>query len=238
VPYRGYASRGAAEKAEKELTDEGFDTYLRPTAAFSTLGWFSDPLLSTLLAYDDVELVETVLHELSHNHLWAPSHVRFNESYATFVGRVGAIRFFCGPTEIPSNPEQCEQAQKRWDEYTAFSEFLGSFADDLTTIYERTDLTSPEKITARERLLADAREEYGALPEEGDALRIVRGFLGTPLNNAILMSRLLYFHRLRDFQALLDQHHGEMTATIQALKIGLSEVDDPFDLLPTTLPNR
>jgi len=146
VPYRGYASRGAAEKAERELAEEGFDTYLRPTTAFSTLGWFSDPLLSTVLAYDDVALVQTVLHELSHNHLWVPGHTRFNESYATFVGHVGAIRFFCGPGETPSDPENCRQAQTRWTESQAFSAFLDVFVEELQAIYVRTDLTTQEKL--------------------------------------------------------------------------------------------
>lgn len=232
VPYRGYASRGAAEKAEKKLAEEGFDTYLRPTAAFSTLGWFSDPLLSTLLRYDEVELVETVLHELSHNHLWAPGHTRFNESYATFVGRVGAIRFFCGPGDLPSSPERCEMARIRWAEYQAFSTFLAEFVGKLTTIYDRTDLTTEEKIASRKELLLDTREDFKGIPQDQGDLRIVRSFLDAPLNNAILMGRMRYFHRLRDFQALLDQHQGDLAATVQSLKTGLSEVEDPFQLLP------
>lgn len=238
VPYRGYASREAAEKAERKLADEGFDTYLRPTAAFSTLGWFSDPLLSTLLYYDEVELVETVLHELSHNHLWAPGHTRFNESYATFVGRVGAIQFFCGPTEIPSSPERCEIARTRWAEYQAFSTFLMGFVGELTVIYDRIDLTTREKIAAREELLSAKKEAHTALPLDEGYSRLVRNFLDAPLNNAILMSRMLYFHRLQDFQALLDQHQGELAATVQTLKVGLSGVEDPFQLLPTAASSR
>jgi predicted aminopeptidase len=238
VPYRGYASRDAAEKAEKELANEGFDTYLRPTAAFSTLGWFSDPLLSTLLDYDEVELVETVLHELSHNHLWAPSHVSFNESYATFVGRVGAIRFFCGPTEIPSSPERCEMARTRWAEYQAFSTFLGDFVAELTAIYDRIDLSTQEKIAAREELLAAHKEAHAALPLDERYSRLVRNFLDAPLNNAILLGRIRYFHRLRDFQALLDEHQGELASTIRTLKVGLSGVEDPFQLLPDGSASR
>lgn len=230
VPYRGYASRGAAEKAENKLAREGLDTYLRPTSAFSTLGWFSDPLLSTLLVYDDVELVETVLHELSHNHLWVPDHARFNESYATFVGRVGAIRFFCGPGDVPSDPENCRQAQERWTEYQSFSAFLDLFVQRLQGIYGRSDLTTQEKLAARTELLLAAREEQGAT--EDPALRIVRSFVNAPLNNAILLGRMLYFHRLPDFQALLDAHQGDLPSAIEELKRGAEEAEDPFQLLP------
>ncbi|MGW8266756.1 MAG: aminopeptidase [Longimicrobiales bacterium] len=233
VPYRGYASRGAAEKAERKLAGEGFDTYLRPTTAFSTLGWFSDPLLSTVLGYDEVALVQTVLHELSHNHLWVPDHTRFNESYATFVGHVGAIRFFCGPGEIPSDPEHCPQARTRWAEYQAFSAFLDVFAGELQAIYARADLTTQEKLEAREALFLATRKEYDVAPDPASDLRLVRAFLEAPLNNAVLLGRMRYSHRLPDFQALLDAYGGNLPGTIEALKSGAKEVEDPFQLLPS-----
>ncbi len=232
VPYRGYASRGAAEKAERKLAEEGFDTYLRPTSAFSTLGWFSDPLLSTLLDYDDVALVETVLHELSHNHLWVPNHTRFNESYATFVGRVGAIRFFCGPGETPSDPENCQRARTRWAEYQAFSSFLDVFVEELQAVYGRADLTTPEKVQAREDLFVETRQRYAHLAPTPGELRIVLNFLGAPLNNAILMGRMRYFHRLSHFQALLEARGGDLPSAIRSLKEGVEKVEDPFTLLP------
>ena len=233
VPYRGYASRGAAEKAERKLAKEGLDTYLRPTTAFSTLGWFSDPLLSTLLVYDDVNLVETVLHELSHNHLWVPDFTRFNESFATFVGHAGAIRFFCGPGETPSDPENCEKARTRWAEYQEFSAFLDVFVGELQAVYARADLAPGEKVAAREELLVATREEYARIPAPDPHLRLVTSFLHAPLNNAILLGRMRYSHRLPDFQALLDAHEGDLPATIETLKRGAKGLEDPFQILPT-----
>jgi predicted aminopeptidase len=232
VPYRGYSSREAAEKEGRKLRREGFDTWVRPTSAFSTLGWFSDPLLSTLLAYDDVELVATVLHELSHNHLWVPDHARFNESYATFVGQVGAISFFCGPGQTPSDPENCQRARALWAEDQAFSSFLDEFVEELQAVYTRTDLTTQEKIQAREALLLATRERHASMPNPEPDLRLVSNFLAAPLNNAVLMGRMLYFHRLPDFQALLDQHGNDLPSTIETLKRGAEHAEDPFQLLP------
>lgn len=235
VPYRGYSSRESAEETETELAEEGFDTLLRPTSAFSTLGWFSDPLLSTLLRYDDVELVETILHELAHNHLWVPNHVTFNESYATFVGRVGAIRFFCGPGEHPSVPEKCELARSRWGQYLAFSDFLMDFVEELTSIYDDPTLSVEEKMAARQSLHARRGTELASLPpeEQGDLGMVLR-FLDAPLNNAILLSRIRYFHRLGDFQALLQEHQGDLPAAIATVKNQAREFPDPFQLLPAS----
>ena len=232
VPYKGYASQKGAEKAQTKLEDEGLDTYLRTTSAFSTLGWFADPLLSSVLRYDDVNLVETVLHELSHNHLFVPGKVRFNESFATFVGRVGAIRFFCGPEGTPQDPPECQAAKRQWADSQAFSRFLDEFIGELETVYQNPDLTVGEKVQAREALFTDYQNRYGeALSAEASPL--VRSFLGRPLNNAILLARRRYFHRLTGFQLFLDQHGGDLQAAVSALTARAKDLDDPFDLLPS-----
>ncbi len=232
VPYRGYFSLSAAERTQQSLEREGLDTHLRPTAAFSTLGFFADPVLSTLLRYDSVDFVETILHELAHNHLFVPGHVQFNESFAIFVGRVGAVLFFCDPAFSPSDGRKCHLARERWIHYQEFSAFLDDFAQDLQAVYGDPHLTVEEKVQAREVLFAATREGYfedGAPPPGANP--IISGFLSRPLNNAILLARMQYFHRLPDFQALLDRYDGDLVAAIAFLKENAREVDDPFDLL-------
>jgi predicted aminopeptidase len=117
VPYRGFFSVQDALEAAADLEADGYDTSVRPTAAFSTLGWFNDPLLSTALDTDDVEVVTTVLHELSHQHLFVPGHVDFNESFANFAGRVAAIQFFCTREGGGPDTVRCQRAQARWRDY-------------------------------------------------------------------------------------------------------------------------
>jgi predicted aminopeptidase len=231
VPYKGYSSQEGAEKAQAKLERDGFDTYLRTTSAFSTLGWFADPLLSSLLRYDDVDLVETILHELSHNHLFVPGQVQFNESFATFVGRVGAIRFFCGPDRVPQNSPECQAANDRWDEYQDFSRFLGEFIGELEALYATADFTVERKVQARVDLLNDYRDRYRN-DDATEATPLVRGFLDRPLNNAVLLARMRYFHRLPDFQTFLGEHGGDLRAAVAALADGVKTAGDPFDLLP------
>lgn len=242
MPYKGYFSEDGARKAQGELEKKGLDTYLRTTSAFSTLGWFADPLVSSLLRYDDVDLVETIIHEVSHNHLFVKGRVRFNESFATFVGRTGAIRFFCGPDEAPQNVSECQIARDRWVDYQAFSRFLDEFIGDLESIYEAPEMTVESKVTAREKLFETYQTRFqvgegldpAADPPPGSPL--VRSFLSRPLNNATLLARMRYFHRLSDFQTLLDQHQGDLKATVADLTERAPSVDDPFLLLPEGPP--
>jgi predicted aminopeptidase len=230
-PYRGFFDFDAAEDARKSLEAEGFDTYLRPTSAFSTLGWFSDPLLSTLLRYDHVELVETVIHELSHNHLFVSGQVRFNESFATFVGRVGAREFFCTREGGGPDTQWCLRAQSRWEDYQGFSAFLDPLVAELSALYTEDGVSRSEKLQAREGVFAEAVRRFRTEVQPGLRSATFQSFLTTPLNNATLLARIRYYHRLEGFQTLLDDHGGDLRAAIRYLKENVEGVRDPFQLL-------
>jgi predicted aminopeptidase len=232
VPYKGHFSLESAEKEQAGLQRDGYDTYLRPTAAFSTLGWFNDPVLSTVLQADDVEVVSTVIHELAHQHLFVPGHVGFNESFATFVGRVGAARFFCTRDGGGPDTVRCQRAQARWRDFQRFSVFLDDFVTHLEALYGDAGLSFDEKVTRREGLFADATRRFDEdLAPTFEAVTF-GGFRSTPLNNATLLSRIRYYDRLPAFEAFLEGHGGDLVAALQDLKARVGTVDDPFELLP------
>ena len=231
VPYKGYFNENAAIKAQGKLEEDGFDTFLRPTSAFSTLGWFADPLLSSLLRLDEVDLVETVLHELSHNHLFVKGRVRFNESFATFVGRAGAIEFFCNRQGGGPDTVKCLRAQARWRDHQRFEGFIEGLVDQLEGVYQDTTLAYQTKLTERERIFDRHLEIFANEVQPSFEASTYQGFLVTPLNNATLLTRIRYHHRLQDFQALLERE-GDLRRAVQYLKDGVDRVDDPFDLLP------
>ena len=231
VPYKGYFNENAAIEEQGKLEEDGFDTFLRPTAAFSTLGWFADPLLSSLLRLDEVDLVETVLHELSHNHLFVKGQVRFNESFATFVGRAGAIEFFCNRQGGGSDTVKCLRAQARWRDHQRFEEFIEGLVEQLQVVYQDTTLAYETKLTERERIFDRHLEIFANEVQPSFEASTYQSFLVTPLNNATLLTRIRYHHRLQDFQALLERE-GDLRLAIQYLEDGVDRVDDPFDLLP------
>ncbi len=132
VPYKGFFDRARAEAEVAALEAQGYDTAVRTAAAFSTLGWFDDPLLRHLLRHDEAFLVDLVLHELYHNTFYVPGHTAFNESLATFVGHRAAIAFFAAR---PGEEASARRAETVWAETLRFAAFVQGLADRLRAVY-------------------------------------------------------------------------------------------------------
>lgn len=226
VPYKGFFSLEAAEKERRKLQEKHFDTYLRTTSAFSTLGWLPDPLLSTVLRQDSVGLVDTVIHEVTHNTLFVTGQVKFNESFANFVGSVGAIEFYCRPGQ---NEALCQLARDRWHDTVRFSAFLDELWNELAALYDE-GLPLDSLAPRRQALLASAAARFQR--DYVPAMR-TRGFAAyevTKINNATLIARHLYYHRL----SLFDQLHervGGLEPTFQMITEAVRDATDPWAAL-------
>lgn len=227
VPYKGYFSERQARAAIEDLEARGLDTYLRPTSAFSTLGWFNDPLVSSLLRYDSVSLAGTVIHELTHNTVYLPGRAMFNESFAEFVGGRGAVEFFCGDGKEGS--ESCRRAAAAWRDELIFAGFLDALVGELGDLYARQDLSTEEKLQRREEIFADALRRFDTEIQPRFELVRYDSFLRIPLNNATLLSRRLYYHRLDLFEAVHERLGGDLRRTIDLTLASVRErPDDPY----------
>ena len=231
VPYKGYFDFGKAEREQAKLEDEGYDTLLRPTGAFSTLGWFADPLLSTVLRQDDIGVVGTIIHELSHNTLFVSGQVRFNESFATFVGGVGSAEFFCTRDGGGPDTVKCQRAQARWRDQVRYSTFLDPLVDELTQLYASAELSPEEKVARRETIFESARTAFRDEVQPSFEASTFSSFLSRPLNNATLLAQMRYYHRLADFEALYEAQGRSLRSAVAALG-SAADADDPFSLLP------
>jgi predicted aminopeptidase len=227
VPYKGFFSPADAFTERDRLAERGLDVHLRPAAAFSTLGWFNDPLLSTLLRHGEVSLANTVIHEVTHNTFYAPGQAQFNESFATFVGGRGAIAFFCS-REGPGG-DRCRRATDDWHDDLVFGDFLSTLVEELEALYGREDRTPEQKIELREAVFARALEEFATEVRPRLRSPSFRRFEEEPLNNATLIARRLYYHRLELFDQVLERYRGELPATIHAIIAAAREGrDDPY----------
>lgn len=229
VPYRAFFSQKSADKAVADLGEKGLDAYVRPTSAFSTLGWFNDPLVSPLLRYDSISLANTVVHELFHNTLYLKGQAIFNESLATFVGARGAIDYFC---TIARDPESCERAETMWRDELIYADFLSELVDELDTLYGRDDLTSGQKIEQREVVFSRAQARF--TDEIAPQLRILtfRSFSNATLNNAYLIARRIYYQRLDLFEEVFHATGGDLQRVIRRISTAAeSRPDDPWSAI-------
>jgi predicted aminopeptidase len=227
VPYKGYFSERSARREMARLEARGFDTYLRTSSAFSTLGWFNDPLVSTLLRYDSVSLANTVIHELFHNTLYVSGQATFNESLAQFVGGRGAIAFFCGP-RYGEETLECARARDAWHDELVFGGFLQSLVAHLESLYAREDLDTEAKIQRREVVFRRYLEEFDTAIRPRFRVSSYAGFTANPLNNATLSARRLYYHRLDLFEDAYLVFGEDLSLTIRRIIAAVDGADDPY----------
>ncbi|MGA2409636.1 MAG: aminopeptidase [Candidatus Binataceae bacterium] len=225
VPYRGYFSHDDANAEAARMEAGGYDTYVRPAIAFSSLGFFNDPLLSNLLDLTRVELAGVIIHELFHRTYFLMSDVMFDESAATWIGNRGAVDFFTH-TEGADAPDTLAAAGV-YDSDVRFAAFLLQQQARLLALYNSA-LPRDEILKRRTTVFASINSAYAELKPTLSGLE--RFDLDkTRLNNAVLLNYLIYFHQLDNFAALLRLNHDDLRATIkQIIALAKSDPNDPF----------
>jgi predicted aminopeptidase len=237
VPYKGFFDFDDAFDAAKQLERAGYDAYVRPSSAFSTLGWFNDPLLNTVLRYGDVSLASTVIHELLHNTIFVPSQIPFNESFANFVGDRGAVVFFCTRDGESSPP--CTQARNAWADNLVFGDFLTRLIAELEALYERPGLSAADRIRMREDVFNAARQRFQTEVRLRLRTNAFRDFGTEPLNNATLIATRLYYDRLHLFEQAFIRHNQDFRATVAWIQdLARRNTSDPFGALEQALKSR
>ncbi len=212
VPYRGFFQHARANAYAGSLETQGLDTAVWPTTAFSTLGWFADPVLSSMLDGDAVELVTVIFHELTHARLYIPSQAQFNESFAHFVGHRAAIAFLCAGGVAEAPPTTCGEARARWREELAYGAALAEIETALRALY---GAGRPPAEVARRRA-----EILAAAPAR---------LAGA--NNAVLLQQLLYRRGLDRFEAVLAGQEGSLRDVVDRLAAAAADAPDPFATL-------
>ena len=228
VPYKGFFDFAEARREAERMAEDGYDPYLRPASAFSTLGFFNDPLLSSTLRQDSIGLAGTVIHELTHNTFYAPGSAIFNESFANFAGQQGAIRFFAARGDSAS----ARRAAARWEDDKALSRYYGLLYVALDSAFAALPDDSLARLVARDSIYARMHRTLmdsiapGIRTIPREALERMR------LNNASLLARRVYTTDLSLFDAVLAREGGDLPrALARILEIARSNPREPFDAL-------
>lgn len=201
MPYKGFFAEQEAQDEERILKNEDLDTYLRGVSAYSTLGWFRDPILSSMLRYKDYDLVNTIIHETVHATLFIKQEADFNERLASFLGAKGAEIYFM-QTEGPKSPTLAEVKNENEDDKN-FSEFISV---ELRLLEEWYKVLPPkDRIESKrnERIL-EIQKRFSETIQPKMKTRNYSKFASAKLNNARLLIYKTYMQDLGDFEKLYE----------------------------------
>jgi len=235
VPYKGYFDFAAARRDADGLEEDGYDTYLRPSDAFSTLGFFNDPLLSTTLRADTFQLANTVIHELTHNTFYASGQVAFNESFASFVGARGAAAFFRSRHQDAA----AARVDAEWDDDRLLGAFWTRLSTSLDSAFARYPNDKAARLAARDSVYRAARQllvdsvavQFKTIPP-AYAERV-------KLDNASLLARRVYASHLDLFDAVWLRERRNVRATVAVVIAAAKHMpDNPFGAVQMWLANH
>jgi predicted aminopeptidase len=231
VPYKGFFDPKMAKAEAARLEKRGLDTYLRPSGAYATLGWFKDPLLSTALTRDSMELAATVFHEMAHNTLYVKSATAFNESFAQYAGYHAAVRFFT----TRGDSVKARRALDRWDDERVLAGYYQSLIKRLEAFYG----SKPDAATldsGRTALGAWSRDTLQQMAPRFKTFQI-GPMAARPINNARLVGVLIYRTNLDWFEQWHQSHNGDVREGVAALKTLMAGVpgDSAFTRLQSAI---
>ena len=191
--YRGYFTRRAAEREANRLSVE-HDVHLYPVTAYSTLGWFDDPILSSFVHYDEAVLADLIFHELAHSVVFVPGDSGFNEAFAGFVGNEGAMQW------LARTGADADAYRERLESAGAYARFLGDWRGRLATLFSEP-IPDDAKRQLKAELFAAMLVDYRRNRERLGGGRYDVA-MATPFNNARLALVATYEDSKRDFERL------------------------------------
>lgn len=205
VSYRGYFDRAEAERYAGELRRAGFDTHVGGVTAYSTLGYFSDPVLNTFLRQGDTETARIIFHELAHQLLFVSGDTVFNESFAATVENEGLRRWFARSSQPEQHLAFLAQQRRR----AQFVQLVETWRGKLRALYATR--RSPEEMRrAKEGVLAELKLAYAGLKLAWGGDGSYDKWFGQDMNNARIASLTLYTRLAPAFEAMLEQEKRDL----------------------------
>jgi predicted aminopeptidase len=213
VNYRGYFSESVAQVFADNLRREGDDVFVAGIPAYSTLGWFDDPVLNTFIYFPETEVARLIFHELAHQKIYASDDTTFNESFAVAVEEEGVQRWL-GKNGNEELRAEFSAAQGRKKDFTAL---VLKYRGRLDELYA-SSLDEAQKRAAKEQIFRELKEKYAQLKQKWGGFNGYDRWFSQDLNNAHLASVAAYTQLVPAFKRLLAGQDGNLTRFYQEVK--------------------
>ena len=200
VPYRGYFDEFEANQYAEKLSTQGLDVYVAGVPAYSTLGWFDDPLLSSMLDRGEIVTASYIFHELAHQQFYLKGDGAFNEAFATAVEEIGVLQWLMQQNRL----DEVNNYQEWLKQKARFSEFIKNSRDEFESLYEKN--YDVEKMqTEKQILVAEMRRKFTILSKDNQHIARYAKWMSGPLNNAQLGAISLYREWVPAFRKIFSQ---------------------------------
>lgn len=205
VTYRGYFKEAEARRFGDTLSQKGLDVYIGGAIAYSTLGWFDDPVLSTFVNLSAADTAALIFHELAHGLLYIPDDTAFNESFATAVEQEGLKRWQLSTNE-PQGYADWERKRRMRQQFTAL---VLKYQAQLQKVFE-SRLSTSEKRKQKAAVFAQMQSEFKSLKSNNRDMAAYSAWFNRPLNNAQLISVSTYHDWVPAFSKMLSDTDGDL----------------------------
>lgn len=230
--YRGFYDEDRARREAARLEARGYDVHIRRVNAFSSLGYFSDPVYSFMAGYDDYRLANLIIHEEVHANIWINGQNVYNEEIATFLGDEGAAHFIAHKYGKDSDEYRAIAAGRADRE--AYREWIRGVYAELGEAY-RTLRTREERLAAKERIFADARARLSGQYDELFVTERYRHLAEAPLNNAVIDAGYSYAGDLSLYYDLYEELAGDLAAAVEIFRESASHPHAPKSFVAAAL---
>lgn len=214
VNYRGYFNEQEARTEAEQVHAKGDDVYVGGVPAYSTLGYFNDPVPSTIIRYPDAEIARLIFHELAHQVAYAKDDSVFNESFAVAVEEEGVRRWLAAQDNAAMTAQVTAMRRYRY----GFANLVTRTRVKLETLYA-SSASDAQKRAGKAEAFAAMRAEYEALKREWGGVAMYDGWFAQGPNNANLAAVGLYTQKVPQFEALLAAEHGDLPKFYARVKL-------------------
>jgi predicted aminopeptidase len=217
-PYKGFYDLNEAREEQKRLKNLGYDTYIRTAGAFSTLGWFDDPIYSYMLNYSTEYLANLVIHEMTHATVFIKDNIQFNEELASFVGDQGAVEFL--KYKYGEDSKEYKASFDIKEDNKLFSKSVNEFYNSLNSLYNDPNKTREQKLAEKKEIIADFR--YNKFPQTEKMFKTKGAYSWFPkirFNNAVVMGFITYEQDASLYHRLFEKQGNDLRKTIDAFKL-------------------
>lgn len=213
--YRGYYHKADAQSYATLMQQRGYETTLAGATAYSTLGWFADPLTSAMFRRGDAALAELIFHELAHQQLYVKNDSRFNEAFASTVGEQGAITWLTMTGQQDLLKRYLRELKVRED----FLQLLQNTKSQLQQVYQ-SDKSLPEKRKLKQQLFVQLQQQYQQLKaDKWNNHGWYDGWFKQPLNNARFVAIATYRDLVPSFVQLFERCGGDFSRFYRAVAV-------------------